>query len=67
MVPFEHMLWTTEDVANYFHISPKNIVQRLMSQPTFPKPLVIPRADKGTMHPRWRAKEVVSWAESFGQ
>ena len=67
MVPFEHVLWTVEEVANYFQISPKNIAQRLTSQPSFPRPLVIPRADGGNLHPRWRAKDVVSWAEAFGQ
>lgn len=67
MAPFEYALWTADDVADYFKISPKNIAQRLTSQPGFPKPLIIPKADGGYMLPRWRAKDVVGWAESFGQ
>jgi predicted DNA-binding transcriptional regulator AlpA len=63
--PFEYQLWSREDVAAYFGVSVSSIGARITSNPAFPKPISIPRADGAKLHPRWRALDVVNWALSY--
>ena len=57
-VPFNVRLWTIADIAQFIQVS-RDTVTRLKSKPGFPAAIRI-----GGGHPRWKAVEVVRWAES---
>lgn len=64
-VPFEHQLWTTEDIASYLKIDPNKVVQRYASQPDFPGRIELPTSEGRRSHPRWKAIEVIRWVEGY--
>ena len=64
-IPFEVMLWTTKEIGDYLGIAPKSVQERYASEPSFPKPVRLPKTDGGAMHPRWFAVEIVDWVRRF--
>jgi predicted DNA-binding transcriptional regulator AlpA len=56
--PNEHTLWTKEDIAEYLRVSPRTAAEIYAPQPTFPRAI-----RPGGGHPRWKALEVIEWAE----
>lgn len=46
-------------VAALLTLSERYIVERLAPKPSFPRPLRC----GGTWHPRWKAAEILAWAE----
>lgn len=56
-VPFNVRLWTISDIAQFVRCS-RDTVTRLKSKPGFPKAIRIGRG-----HPRWKAVDVVRWAD----
>ena len=66
-LPIETQLWTTQDIGSYLKIDPNKVVQRYASLPDFPKRIEIPTAEGRITHPRWKAVEVIRWAEGHAQ
>ena len=66
-LPIEIQLWTTQDIGSYLKIDPNKVVQRYASLPDFPKRIEIPTAEGRITHPRWKAVEVIRWAEGHAQ
>ena len=64
-VPFEHQLWTTEEIAAYLKVSTSKVYQRYASQPDFPGRIELPTSEGRRSHPRWKAIEVIRWVESY--
>ncbi|MBR8377916.1 AlpA family transcriptional regulator [Burkholderia cenocepacia] len=60
-----HALWDLAEVAEYLHRSEQHTRQWVITLDGFPRPIRIP-SGKGAERPRplWRAKDVISWAES---
>lgn len=56
-------LWTTKDAANYLQYSVKNFCDRIMTLPSFPKPVRLPRPTGGKGHPRWKPEDIKNWIE----
>lgn len=67
LLPIEIQLWTTQDIGSYLKIDPNKVVQRYASLPDFPKRIEIPTAEGRVTHPRWKAVEVIRWAEGYAQ
>lgn len=63
-LPISIDLWSSTELAAYFKQTPYHTLQRVASHPTFPRPVRIPTT-QGKGHPRWKAREVIAWAESF--
>lgn len=66
-LPIEVQLWTTHDIAGYLKIDPNKVVQRYASLPDFPKRIELPTAEGKITHPRWKAADVIRWAEGYAQ
>ena len=56
-------LWGSAEVAAYLKASNRQVCERLVPLPGFPKKIVLPSIGTGRMHPRWKASEIIEWAE----
>lgn len=61
-VPLSVDLWDAKLVAAYLKVSPKHVLERYSPRPDFPRAIRLPAAS-GKGHPRWKALEVIEWAE----
>ena len=64
-IPVEVDLWSTNELGAYLKVSPNKVVERYAALPDFPKRIVLPTAEGGRSHPRWKALDVISWAEQY--
>lgn len=64
-IPIDVALWSSEDCAAYLRISKSSFSQRIACLPGFPQAIRLPRADGRATHPRWKALEVIEWAEKY--
>lgn len=66
-VPLKVQLWSTEAIATYLQRPAQVIRERVVCLPGFPRPIRLPALSggKATAHPRWKAAEVIAWAESY--
>lgn len=55
-VPFDRVIWTAQDCADYLGQAYKVFLRRTQHLSSFPKRCPIPG------HPRWSAQAVTSWA-----
>lgn len=73
-LPVSVTLWDAERIAEYLVRSPRVVRERVVTLPGFPKPIRIPsvqsgkhagKGGRGKALPRWKAAEVIAWAESY--
>lgn len=64
-VPIDVDLWGAAEIARYLKCARNKVAQRFCSLPDFPRPIRLPNAEGGRAHPRWRARDVIAWAESY--
>lgn len=55
-VPFDVLIWSAEECAEYLRQEKSTFLKRTQFLPGFPARLPIPG------QPRWQAKEVAAWA-----
>lgn len=63
-LPVEVDLWDTEHIARYLKYSHSTVRDKILPLPGFPKPICI-RTSNGAGLPRYKAREVIKWAESL--
>lgn len=64
-IPPERELWDDETIAQYLHVSARHVAERYACRPDFPKAIKLP-TESGRNNPRrWKAAEVMAWAEGF--
>lgn len=61
-VPFDKALWSDKECGEYFKMSPRNFRETISCRPGFPK--FLPLGETGRTF-RWKAIEVIEWAESL--
>lgn len=66
-IPLEIDLWDAKAIGAYLKVSPRQVLERYSCRPEFPHPIRLPSSDKGHGHPRWKAAEVIKWAESYSK
>jgi hypothetical protein len=67
-VPLSVALWDIKTIALYLRRHENYTRQSVVTLPTFPHAIRLPLAGKeGHGQPLWRAKDVISWAESHMQ
>lgn len=69
-LPLGVALWDVEHIAAYLVRAPKVVRDRVVTLPDFPRPIRIPsvqsgKQDQSKAQPRWKASEVIAWAESY--
>lgn len=65
IVPFEHRLWSVEDIGLYLRREPTTVRERYTCLPSFPKAIRLPNKAGKKSYPLYKASEVVEWAEKF--
>jgi hypothetical protein len=63
-IPVEVDLWDTEHIAAYLKYSHSTVRDKILPLPSFPRPICI-RTANGSGLPRYKAREVIKWAESL--
>jgi predicted DNA-binding transcriptional regulator AlpA len=61
-VPPERQLWSAQDIAAYLGVSPRTVAERYAPRPDFPAPIRLPSTGQAGLK-RWKAAEVMTWAE----
>lgn len=62
-VPLGVQLWCSEEIAAYLSVSKRQAAEKIVMLPGFPQPIRLPVLKGGRGHPRWKAAEVIEWAE----
>lgn len=62
-VPLDVALWNAAEVGAYLGLSPRTVAEKVSVQPGFPR-AIIPGIGKQKPERRWKAVEVIAWAES---
>lgn len=62
-IPIEVDLWDTEHIAAYLKYSYSTVRDKILPLPSFPRPISIHTVN-GAGLPRYKAREVIAWAES---
>lgn len=60
-VPLGHRLWDADDVAAYLRVERRYVLERLAVRTDWPKAIALTDGQKGPR--RWKAAEIVAWAE----
>lgn len=55
-----HELWTVDDVADYFQVTPRTVREWRSIEATFPQPLDLPGRSI-----RWHRSDITEWAISL--
>jgi hypothetical protein len=63
-IPVEVDLWDTEHIAAYLKYSHSTVRDKILPLPSFPRPICI-RTANGSGLPRYKAREVIKWAEGL--
>ncbi len=63
-VPLSIDLWDVEIIATYLKVSPRQVAERYACHPDFPRPICLPTSSGSHQIRRWKATEIIAWAES---
>ena len=64
-IPLAVDLWGVSEIADYLKLSEQHVRDNYVSRPEFPKAVRLPGKDGRRGHPRYKAAEVIRWAESW--
>lgn len=63
LIPLDVALWDGAQVAAYLRVSVRQAKERITLLPTFPAPIRLPGAGRSAIARRWKAQDVIDWAE----
>lgn len=55
-----------QDIAAMWKFSPRYVAEVMTKIPGFPEPTRLPGRDGKPGHPRWRKRDVIAYAETYG-
>lgn len=64
-MPVDIALWDSADCAAFMRVSINHFRQYIASLPGFPQAIRLPKADGKRGQPRWKAREVIEWTDSY--
>lgn len=62
-IPVDVDLWSSDEIAAYLKVSAFQVMNRYAPLPDFPKAIRLPTGTGSKGFPRWKAKDVIAWAE----
>lgn len=62
-IPLAVDLWGYAEIADYLKVSAPQVADRYAPLPDFPRAIRLPSTGRGRGHPRYKAAEVIKWAE----
>ncbi|TXF09821.1 helix-turn-helix transcriptional regulator [Pelomicrobium methylotrophicum] len=64
-IPIQVDLWSADEIAAYLKVCRRYVIDRYSKLPDFPPAIRLPSAGGRSGHPRWRASDVIAWAEKY--
>jgi len=64
-IPIDIDLWGAAEIGAYLKMGSRQVLERYAPLPDFPKAIRLPTQGGGFGQPRWRATEVIAWAERY--
>lgn len=64
-IPGEARLWDAQQIGAYLCVSARHAAERYAIRPDFPRPICLPTAGGERTTRRWKAAEVIEWAERY--
>ncbi len=64
-VPISEALWSYATIAAYLDSTADQVRENYANLPGFPQAYRFPSGGKGRGHPRFKAAEVIKWAEKY--
>lgn len=68
-IPIEFDLWDADIISAYLKVSRRQVLEHYAVQPKFPQPINLPSGRPSgktrKRHPRWKALEIITWAEKL--
>lgn len=64
-IPLSVDLWDAETISSYLKVSARQVRERYAIMPGFPQAIRLPSGGTEKGHPRWKAEEVIAWAEKY--
>ncbi len=64
-IPIEFDLWGSAEIAAYLKVSSKHVLDRYAPMTDFPLAIRLPTQNGGHGQPRWKASEIIAWAEKY--
>jgi len=64
-IPIEVDLWSSDEIAAYLKRDRRQVMERIVALPDFPKAIRLPASGGGRSQPLWKAAEVIEWATSY--
>lgn len=56
-------LMTAKDVGEYLRVSSRQVTERLVLVPSFPRPVRLPTPGGTRGTPRWKREEIEQWVD----
>ena len=63
-IPVEFDLWDADGVAAYLKVQRRTVLEVIAPRPDFPSAIRIPTRGSGPGAPRWKAVDVIEWAQA---
>lgn len=60
-IPTDRRLWSLATIAAFLEYEEVYVANEIVKRPDFPRPTKI----GGTGHPRWKAGDVMAWADTW--
>jgi len=64
-IPLAVDLWSVSEIADYLKCSERYVLDNYAARTDFPSAVRLPGKGTRRGHPRYRAAEVIKWAESW--
>lgn len=64
-IPIQVELWSADEIAAYLKVCRSYVIDHYSKLPDFPPAIRLPSVGSGSGRPRWRASEVIAWAEKY--
>jgi hypothetical protein len=64
-IPLSVDLWSYAEIADYLKVGVQQVADRYATLPDFPRAIRLPSQGSRRGHPRYKAIEIVRWAEKF--
>lgn len=64
-IPLAVDLWSHAEIAAYLKVEPRQVGDRYVLLPGFPRAIRLPSQGRGRGHPRYKAAEIIAWVEKY--
>lgn len=64
-IPISVALWSYGDIAVFLGVGATRVAEKYASRADFPRAIRLPSSGPGRAHPRYKAREVIAWADNY--